>query len=231
MPRIGLQLSIMAAGCAAALALAPVPAAAENPFISFLRGDWLRPRPAPPAPTPVIPVPDNAAPAQPRAGGGGGGVAYCVRTCDGRYFPLSGIPSGDRGAAEERCNSFCPASATRVFVSHDRSSGIDAAYARDGQPYRSMPNAYAYRKALDPQCTCNHQGPLTLAPVDLNDDPTLKPGDLVIQDTGITVFRGGNVLPHLPADFVPAGSDSKLSASVRKELDNLHMASGRSGPR
>src|SRR4051794_24757448 len=43
---------------------------------------------------------------------GGGGQAYCVRTCDGRYFPVSGSDGQSRAAT---CSSFCPASETKVF--------------------------------------------------------------------------------------------------------------------
>ena len=41
----------------------------------------------------------------------GGGQAYCVRTCDGRYFPISATDNASRAAS---CNSFCPASETKV---------------------------------------------------------------------------------------------------------------------
>ncbi len=40
-----------------------------------------------------------------------GGQAYCVRSCDGRYFPIVGSDNESRAAS---CNSFCPASETRV---------------------------------------------------------------------------------------------------------------------
>ena len=43
--------------------------------------------------------------------GYGGGQAWCVRTCDGRYFPISGAGGQGRVAV---CDSFCPASETKV---------------------------------------------------------------------------------------------------------------------
>ena len=49
----------------------------------------------------------------------GGGQAWCVRTCDGRYFPISG--AGEQGRASA-CDSFCPASETRVEASASRRS-------------------------------------------------------------------------------------------------------------
>ena len=42
----------------------------------------------------------------------GSGPAFCVRSCDGKYFPLT-----TRGNATpvQMCQAFCPASATKVF--------------------------------------------------------------------------------------------------------------------
>ena len=58
----------------------------------------------------------------PRAAGltYGGGQAYCVRTCDGRYFPAAGPDRESRAAS---CNSFCPASKTELVYG----SNIDSA--------------------------------------------------------------------------------------------------------
>src|SRR5882757_4097709 len=52
------------------------------------------------------------APAPRPSAGGGGRMAYCVRTCDGRYFPAQASEGQSRAAV---CNSFCPASETKVF--------------------------------------------------------------------------------------------------------------------
>src|SRR5258708_6324434 len=51
------------------------------------------------------------APTAPGAVSSGSGPAFCVRSCDGKYFPLA------RGNATpvQMCQAFCPASATRVF--------------------------------------------------------------------------------------------------------------------
>ena len=45
---------------------------------------------------------------------GGGGQAFCVRTCDGRYFPLQ---RNAHASPAELCKSFCPAARTMVFIS------------------------------------------------------------------------------------------------------------------
>lgn len=208
------------------------PAAAENPFIAFLRGDWLRPRSAPPTAY-AAPSPDRSGlsitvtPRRSRSGsGGGGGVVYCVRTCDGRYFPLTDVSSSNNETAVERCNSFCPASPTKVFVSYDRDAGIDAARGKDGTAYSSLQNAYAYRNELNPSCTCNAASSTGVAPIDVMDDPTLRAGDLVVTANGVMVFRGDKSLPHRDREFKSALDDRKLPAATRRQIEALEMASG-----
>src|SRR3979490_1880002 len=96
----------------------------------------------------------QAAP-QPRAVAGSG-PAFCVRSCDGRYFPLM------RGSASpaQMCQAFCPASPTKVFFG----SSIDSASAATGERYADSENAFAYRKEMRADCTCNGRDPAVLAP-------------------------------------------------------------------
>src|ERR1700760_2945340 len=77
---------------------------------------------------------------QPAAQRSGGGPAFCVRSCDGRYFPLT------RGNASpvQLCQAFCPASPTRVFFG----SNIDGATTASGERYTDSENAYLYRKTM-----------------------------------------------------------------------------------
>ena len=107
--------------CASALA----PAAQAQDFFSALFGGMGGGR----ARQPYVSMPfagdDGAVPVQRRemrprygSGGDGGGQAFCVRTCDGRYFPVAASDKASRAAS---CNSFCPASETKVFYgSSDR---------------------------------------------------------------------------------------------------------------
>ena len=53
------------------------------------------------------------------------------------------------------CQAFCPASATKVFYG----SNIDGATASNGERYADSENAFAYRKALRADCTCNGRSP------------------------------------------------------------------------
>ena len=112
----------------------------------------LNPQPAPP----------------PRQVASGSGPAFCVRSCDGKYFPLM------RGNASpvQMCQAFCPASVTKVYFG----STIDGASASDGERYADSENAFAYRKALRADCTCNGRDPAGLAPIDLTLDTSLRSG-------------------------------------------------------
>jgi hypothetical protein len=88
------------------------------------------------------------------------GPAFCVRSCDGRYFPLS-----TRGGASpaQMCQAFCPASPTTVFFG----SNIENATSINNERYVNSENAFVYRKAMRDDCTCNGRSPVGLAPVDL----------------------------------------------------------------
>ena len=112
----------------------------------------------------------------------GGGQAYCVRTCDGRFFPLqrhaSMVPA-------ELCRSFCPSSATKVFYG----GSIERAYS-GAERYTDLPNAFVYRQRMVDNCTCNGRDALGLAKVDIAHDDTLRPGDIVATKDGLATYRG-----------------------------------------
>jgi hypothetical protein len=110
----------------------------------------------------------------------GGSQAYCVRTCDGRYFPVSASDSQSRAAS---CNSFCPASETKVVYG----SNIDNAATENGKPYSELPNAFRYRNELVAGCTCNGKDQVGLAPVAIEKDPTIRRGDIVAAADGLMV--------------------------------------------
>jgi len=116
----------------------------------------------------------NAQPEQPKFSQSAS--AYCVRTCDGRYFPISSA-GGDRA---KTCNSLCPSAETKVVYG----GGIDRAYTDKGQPYSALPNAFRYRNETVAGCTCNGQTNGGLAKIDIKDDPTVRRGDQVANADG-----------------------------------------------
>ncbi len=113
--------------------------------------------------------------------------SFCVRTCDGRYFP---VVARDGQSGAEACHNFCPASETKVF----RGSSIDNASNEQGKLYSAIPNAFRFRNELVDNCTCGGTGPGGLASVRIEDDPTLRRGDIVASAEGLMVVgdRGRN---------------------------------------
>jgi hypothetical protein len=136
-----------------------------------------------------------------------GGQAYCVRTCDGRYFPISGPSNESRAAA---CNSFCPASETRLVYG----SNIDNAATEAGKPYSELPNAFRYRDEVVAGCTCNGKNRLGLAQIKIEDDPTLRKGDLVVGANGLMVAGRGADQRGAALNFSPA--PRRLSARYQR---------------
>jgi hypothetical protein len=171
----------LALSVAASVGAATLPAQAED-FFSALFGGFGGGRPR----APSMPFANEGGPIGPqgegraRTGYSGGGLAYCVRTCDGRYFPISG---SDRQSRAASCNSFCPASDTKVVYG----SNIDNAATETGKPYSELPNAFRYRTEIVAGCTCNGKDQIGLAPVKIEDDPTLRKGDIVAGSNGLVV--------------------------------------------
>ncbi len=136
------------------------------------------------------------------------GNTWCVRLCDGRYFPLS-APAVDSPAGPARmCSALCPAAHTAIFSGDE----IDNAYSPRGERYADLASAFVYRQKLVPNCTCNGRDPFGLAHIDVDKDPTLRPGDIVATRSGLQVFRGSRAGTVRSVDFSPVRDRSALRA-------------------
>ena len=214
---------LMAATLAAPLLASPAPVAAEGLFDFFFGGGQQRPQRDIPQPSSSFVDPlgnqqQNPATQPPTrsASAGGSGPAFCVRSCDGKYFPLM------RGLASpaQMCQAFCPASATKVYFG----SSIDGAYSQTGERYADSENAFAYRKALRADCTCNGREPAGLAPVDLTLDSSLKAGDVIATSDGLVAYTGIRLGQEQTAEFTPVASYPGLTAQVRARLGEMKVA-------
>jgi hypothetical protein len=143
----------------------------------------------------------------------GPGHAFCVRSCDGQFFPVQSRPGM---SAAESCNAFCPASKTRLYSG----SVIDNAVASDGSRYADLDNAFVYRKQLVAGCTCNGRDPFGLARMDVKADPTLRPGDVVATTSGLVAFTGTK---NNTADFTPIDAYRGLSKTSRDKLADVKI--------
>jgi hypothetical protein len=136
-------------------------------------------------------------------GGTGQYVAYCVRLCDGRYFPMQRSVVAQ---STQICQNLCPASKTKVF------SGTEIGYATaiDGTRYDQLVNAFAYREKIVPGCTCNGREPFGMATMKIEDDPTLMPGDIVATKDGLARYTGIGRNMFTPIE-IPSASKRKAN--------------------
>jgi hypothetical protein len=186
-------------------ASAITPVAQAQDFFSALFGGFGR------GPSIRLPFVNDGGPFVPQSDArprySGGGQAYCVRTCDGRYFPINASDNQSRAAA---CNNFCPASDTKIVYG----SSIDAAETETGKPYSELPNAFRYRTEMVAGCTCNGKDQVGLAPVKIENDPTLRKGDIVAGEGGLVVANRGADKRGASLNFSPASE--KLRARYQR---------------
>ena len=145
----------------------------------------------------------------------GGGVAYCVRLCDGRFFPIQ--RHGTQSPAQA-CNSFCPASQTRIY----NGSSIDNSVGTDGRSYRELSTAFTYREKIVPGCTCNGKDAFGLVNTPVAEDPTLRAGDVVATNNGLMAYNGGTSA-RTAANFTPIASYPGLSGELRRRLSETKI--------
>ncbi len=192
------------------IGLAPRPACAG--FFDFLFAPT-QPQSAPqPGPDPFG---GNAPPTPPAYVGHSSG--YCVRACDGRYFP---VQAHGGATPAQMCQAFCPASPTKVYFG----GSIDYATSATGERYADSENAFAFRKALKADCTCNGREPTGLAPVDLSLDSTLRPGDVIATSNGLVAYSGSQVGDTQTAEFTPVANYPGLTAAVRAKLGEMKVS-------
>ncbi|MGV3634734.1 MAG: DUF2865 domain-containing protein [Pseudorhodoplanes sp.] len=211
MARAGVALRYRRVAAIAALAAlfaveAPATASAQN-LIEAIFGGFRRAL-TPRAPTAADP---NGAM---QSAEGALSSGYCVRLCDGRYFPVSG--RGQMNAAE-MCRAFCPATPTQIFSA---GGGIANAVASNGQRYSALPNAFAYREKIVPDCSCTGKGPLGLVQFEETDDPTLRAGDIVATQAGLMAYQGDG--RH--AGFSPVDNKIGLPAKLKEQLTQTRVA-------
>jgi hypothetical protein len=180
-----------------------LPAAAQaEDFLSALFGGISAPQSRAPKPYIRLPFSDDDTQQvrlsrREEASGGNGGQAWCVRSCDGRYFPLSA--PGNESKASTLCNNFCPAAKTEVVYG----GSIDDATTEEGKNYSSLPNAFRYRTELVDGCTCNGKDHFGLAALPIENDPTLRKGDIVASNDGLMIVSR-SAGKRASANFSPA---------------------------
>lgn len=131
----------------------------------------------------------------------------CVRTCDGFYYPISYATSSERFRDDEQtCQRMCPASEVALYSYHNPGEEVAQAVSLSGQPYSSLPNAFSYRKQMNPACSCRRPGEswgdaLKAA----GPDATVAPGDVVVTDKTAKQMS----TPRIGADGKPIRVDPR----------------------
>jgi Protein of unknown function (DUF2865) len=216
------KVAILAALAVTALVLPAGSASAQNGIFDSLFGR----RPTSPANAYADPSPQfnpfnlfgSRAPEAQRPAEMGGAVAFCVRTCDGRFFPIQHHAGVTQAQA---CSSFCPASQTRIY----NGSSIEQSVGPDGKRYAELATAFTYREKIVPGCTCNGRDAFGLVNTPVDEDPTLRPGDIVATNAGLMAYNGttGSARKQA-ASYTPVASYSGLSGDLRRKLTETKIA-------
>ena len=106
----------------------------------------------------------------------------CVRTCDGFYFPISYSTVAANFAQDEQvCQRMCPAAEVTLYSYRNPGEDIAQAISSGGRTYAELPNAFAFRKAVNPACSCRAPGQ-SWAEALKHLDTALEPGDIVVTE-------------------------------------------------
>ncbi len=141
----------------------------------------------------------------PSAGG------FCVRACDGYYFPLI---KSTRATRQQSCEIACPAAQMEIFDG----ATIETARNRKGQRYAAQPHAFAFRSgSAGGACACNDlNSSQAYFEENARTDPTLQSGDIVVETDGAFVYRGSKLVPLSSASFMPPALRDRLRAMLRR---------------
>lgn len=134
----------------------------------------------------------------------------CVRTCDGFYFPISfKTPISGFYSDARICSQQCPAAESELFYYPNPGGNQEDMISLSGVPYRKLANAYRYRKAMVPGCTCQvdpgTSGAGVLVPLNSSGDVDTTLSDIGGEDNAAksnaaaeTSPSQGKGLPTLP---------------------------------
>jgi len=136
----------------------------------------------------------------------------CVRTCDGFYFPVSFATTQDHFRDDElTCQRMCPAAEVQLYTYHNPGEEVSQAVSLNGRMYTELPNAFQYRKAMTPACSCRRPGESWADALRVNGpDDTVAPGDVVVTDQNAKRLSQ----PRIGPDGKPVKPDAKSDAKA-----------------
>jgi hypothetical protein len=117
---------------------------------------------------------------------GVGGDTYrtvCVRTCDGYYFPISySTTPASFPQDEQTCQRMCPAAEVALYSHRNPGEDMSQAISTGGRSYSELPNAFLFRKAFNPSCSCRPPGQTWQQTLKHLEDSTIEQGDIVVTE-------------------------------------------------
>ena len=219
--RATIAKSMVLAGIAVlALVLAGTPASAQNGIFDTILGR--RSAPSAPAAPPVSayadpfsawnpfgsPVPQSLRPEMDVS------VAYCVRLCDGRYFPIQRHAGISPGAGLQ----FILPGEPRPRFTAAAASSMRSRRTASATPTSST--AFIYREKLVRAAPATARMRSGWSPPRSQDDPTLRPGDIVATNRG-SWPNGGGGRQQFHADRSPL---TPCFADLRRKLTETKIA-------
>ena len=234
-----MQKHVAAMASCVALALSTAPGRAEEGLFDFLfgpseprtapspqrapRGDWGGPRRSSRGATGELrfarPGEGPGGAAEPSTGG------YCVRTCDGYYFPLI---KSSHATRQQSCEFACPSAPMAIYDG----GSIETARNYKGERYTALPTAFAFRDKTTEKCSCNEPtSSQAFFQRTVKTDPTLRSGDVVIENDGAFVYSGTNLVPLSRASFVPSQIRQRLRTMIRPGVSGAAQESDALAPR
>lgn len=206
--RIITRLALLTAAVIAGVGPLAAPASAES-FFEKLFGFGARPtrsqpnppyrsnpvHPVAPAPLPEAASPDHGSPAHRHAERTNGHYrTVCVRACDGYYWPISASATRQgihRDA--DLCKSSCSSEA-HLFYQDYRASDTSTLVDLTGRSYTRLANAFRYRRALVPGCSCKPE-PWSAAAMMRHRQYSQLPGPAPGPAIATSPSHAGNALP------------------------------------
>ena len=73
----------------------------------------------------------------------------------------------------------CPAAEVALYSHRNPGEDVSQAVSTGGRTYSELPNAFAYRKAFNPTCSCKRAGQTWADALKHLDDQTVERGDIV----------------------------------------------------
>ena len=144
--------------------------------------------------------------------------AFCVRLCDGFYFPAISPRGGDAACAVQ-----CPDAPTALYTKRPGSDRIEDAVSMLGAKYSDLASAGRHLDSVDNTCTCRRARSDGAMPR-VMEDSTLRKGDIVMTTNGLVVYEGSKGGDAKPTDFVPLAKAPNVSKETRESLTAMERA-------